>query len=300
MEIEINLLMGLNEGRLSRVEFWQIKQKESGFSPIVFWTKLSEAWQKYCNKVIVALQEVNDRGIQAIDCKIPLLIETNGLIKGEFGKTELADLRFSLFHYGLELGINNWLYDYDMENIHFSDDGAPHKLFALLDSMNKVHFTNELATKSPDQVSEFLEFHLRGYQRKIKGKLNQKELIDSWLILTKKLLPSNYSSRQKDAFLLWFEQRDETNYRQVGTHREILIAHNFKIKSGEAEFKTSSEWFKEAGQGRKEAFYTTDRSHKTKYKEPTQGELKNVILLLADFPKALQLASSELKRLQSL
>ncbi len=97
---------------------------------------------------------------------------------------------------------------------------------------------------------------------------------------------------------------DKTKPEQTATHREMMLAYNYKIKVGKAEFKSSTDWFNEGGQGRKEAFYNTDPNSKNpgknKYIKPKIKELKKVVELLNDCPEAKFLAINDLDQLQSL
>jgi hypothetical protein len=76
------------------------------------------------------------------------------------------------------------------------------------------------------------------------------------------------------------------------THREYIIAHNFKVDAGLSEPKTPTEHGKEAGGRRKNLAYTLINmgEYRKKYKPPTAKELANVILMLENYPTARQAA----------
>ena len=50
-DFDLILLHGLYEPEYSIIEFWQKKQTESGFSLMVFWQKLCDSWQKFCDLI---------------------------------------------------------------------------------------------------------------------------------------------------------------------------------------------------------------------------------------------------------
>ena len=81
------------------------------------------------------------------------------------------------------------------------------------------------------------------------------------------------------------------------THREVILVHNLKMEAGIEEFKTSTQWFKEGGPKRKQAFYTLDKNNKNKYKPPNRKELNVAIEILKDFPNAQQIVIQKLREL---
>jgi predicted ATP-dependent Lon-type protease len=64
--------------------------------------------------------------------------------------------------------------------------------------LKQQRFTNELEKKQPNEIAEFLNFHLRYYKR------NGGEIKD-WVNNTQKLAPSTFNTYQLDAFHSWFE-----------------------------------------------------------------------------------------------
>ena len=78
--------------------------------------------------------------------------------------------------------------------------------------------------------------------------------------------------------------KEETPY----SHREIMIAHEYKRKAKIAENKTANDWKKERGNACYNDYYTLQpgtKNLKNPYKKPTPKELKNVIEILIDYPE---------------
>jgi len=84
------------------------------------------------------------------------------------------------------------------------------------------------------------------------------------------------------------------------THREIVIAHDDKVKVADAEPKSPVKWKVIGGAKRMQAAYSTIKGGRTTYKAPSAKELSTVKGLLQDSPKALHLATNDLDDLQSL
>ncbi len=83
------------------------------------------------------------------------------------------------------------------------------------------------------------------------------------------------------------------------SHREIIIAHSFKVKAGIKTDKTASQWKNERGEKARQQYYTTLKQSEN-YKEPTRQELSKVIELLKDFPTAQKMAINKHAELESL
>jgi hypothetical protein len=205
------LLLGLAEPAYSRVEFWQIKQKESGFSPVVFWIKLNEVWQQYHDFIEMKIKETNSWGNSVTDYGLSLTAETNMRLTGHLGREGLEDLRLSLYHYGFELKQNDWLYEYpeQMNRVQMSKEYCPSKQFALLDTLNIRNFCDELAKQEAEKIADFLDFHFRCYLRKIKKYIDYEALRESWLMKTQTHKPLNFSAKQRDCFFQWFEKLEQ-------------------------------------------------------------------------------------------
>jgi hypothetical protein len=205
MNIRLDFLFGLNEPHYSRIEFWESKQKDSKFSPLVYWKKLNDAWKFYYDKIDTAINENKNRGVVLDNLKLPLFIETNGLLLGHYGKDELSHLQSSLFEYGKKLKQNLFPYAYDLK-ILISESSPPSKQFELWHSVDKQRFQTDLKKILSEQIGEFLSFHLRYYERLIKDETNFNELRSTWINNTLSLLPFDFSLKQRDSFLSWFEQ----------------------------------------------------------------------------------------------
>lgn len=93
-----------------------------------------------------------------------------------------------------------------------------------------------------------------------------------------------------------FSKQPEQN---APTHREIIFAHQYKIKTGEAESKTAKEWQNERKGRAKLEFYTTVNGKNSKsFRPETLKELKTIIQLLEGF-KAQKIAENNLDQLQN-
>lgn len=82
------------------------------------------------------------------------------------------------------------------------------------------------------------------------------------------------------------------------THREFIIAHEFKVKAGLAPVRLAADWKKESGDKAYQLYYTVVDGPKKK--KPTKKELKNVIELLIGFPVPQRMAINKLAEIESL
>ena len=103
--------------------------------------------------------------------------------------------------------------------------------------------------------------------------------------------------RKKD-----FERCIKETTTDQPTHREVIIAYNYKVEAGIAEPQKATYWLNERGNNAKIQAYTATKGNKnnTKYKPPTEKELKTVIELLKDCPTAQKIAINKLAELESL
>lgn len=97
----------------------------------------------------------------------------------------------------------------------------------------------------------------------------------------------------KNAF--WHDEKD----KPIDSHREIIIAHGFKVKAAIETDKTALQWKNERGEKARQQYYTTLKQSEN-YKEPTIRELSKVIELLKDFPTAQKMAINKHAELESL
>lgn len=91
---------------------------------------------------------------------------------------------------------------------------------------------------------------------------------------------------------------DQTLKAEDATHREIILAYNFKVEAGLEQPRTAGDWKKERGYKAYQQYYTV--SYGTKNKPATEKELKKVIELLNDFPTAQKVAINKLAEIQNL
>ncbi len=97
------------------------------------------------------------------------------------------------------------------------------------------------------------------------------------------------------------EENSKKDYEY--THREIMIAHSFKVDAKTAEHKTANQWKQERGNACYNDFYTLQPRTTNKqnpYKAPTKKELQNVVEMLKEDPSAQRLAINKLEQLQNL
>lgn len=198
MDLKLVFLQALAEPEYSRVEFWQNKQKESNFSENVFWLKLNDYWKNYSDKINGEIDKGNAIGNSLTNWLLPLLTETQGALIGHIGLDELSLLYSALVEYGFKNQLLVYYYEYDLNNINSSGKSSPANDYKSLKLFNEHLFITELGKRTTEEIADFLNFHLRCFERK-KGSVSE------WLTYTKKRLPTNFSLQQKDAFYRWFE-----------------------------------------------------------------------------------------------
>ncbi len=137
--------------------------------------------------------------------------------------------------------------------------------------------------------------------------LNDKE---NFFIHLEHYLNTNKESNLNDKYSrlkMYFDNYLKEGYRSSQkndaesevSHREIIIAHSFKVKAGIKTDKTASQWKNERGEKARQQYYTTLKQSEN-YKEPTRQELSKVIELLKDFPTAQKMAINKHAELESL
>jgi hypothetical protein len=96
MTINEILLFGLSEPEYSRVEFWQLHQRKSEFSELIFYRKMMDSLHNYSTKIENRIIELKifDNGVT--DVQLALLIETAGKLSGHCGRVEIESLKRSL------------------------------------------------------------------------------------------------------------------------------------------------------------------------------------------------------------
>ena len=82
------------------------------------------------------------------------------------------------------------------------------------------------------------------------------------------------------------------------THREVIIADEYKIQAGIEDRKTADYWKRVRGTKAYQQYYTV--TYGSKQKAPNEKELKTVIKLLEDYPTAQKIAINKLAELESL
>lgn len=135
------------------------------------------------------------------------------------------------------------------------------------------------------QIEDALKQAENGLQHQYINEAN-KSKFDYWQILK-----SNFNEELSKTALL---QPTEN-----ASHREVIIAHNFKVKAGLKGENSPAQWKTERGEKARQAYYTTLKQSDN-YRAPTEKELQKVIQLLNDLPQAQKMAINELEALQSL
>jgi hypothetical protein len=112
---------------------------------------------------------------------------------------------------------------------------------------------------------------------------------------------SSYAKGTRDINVLALADRFLKFLKQpsVASHREIILAHNYKVKAGLETERTAAQWKAERGDKAKQAYYTLLKQSKN-YKVLRRDEIKNVVDLLKEFPEAQKLAARDLEELQRL
>lgn len=112
---------------------------------------------------------------------------------------------------------------------------------------------------------------------------------------------SSYAQGTRDINLLALAERFFKFLKQPSTasHREIILAHNYKVKAGLEAERTAAHWKTERGDKAKQAYYTLLKQSKN-YNKPRREEIKNVVELLKEFPEALKLAVKDLDEIERL
>ena len=170
-----------------------------------------------------------------------------------------------------------------------------------VESLDRLLFIDELKQTTASAIPEMIDQHLRQFLRKGGNKADFLNEIDK----VKKQIPTGKLTRQQeDAFMCWMEAADyraksEMKEPDKYTHREHIIANQYKAKLDIEPFKHTNEWKKERGEKARQALYTLSETSK-KYKPPTIKELANVIELLKDFPEAQTIAINKKAELESL
>lgn len=87
------------------------------------------------------------------------------------------------------------------------------KIIELSQRINNLSFIAEIKSKEPENIKEYLDFHLRCYLRN-NGRLEE------WIKHTQEIIPDSITSLQKDVIMSWFEDKlPEQKSRTVSTKR---------------------------------------------------------------------------------
>ena len=200
----------------SRIEFWQQQQKESGFSEIVFWKMLNDSLDFYFDKINNEIEHRNEMFLKAgiepqySNFGLSLFNETKGELTAEFplDNSVLIELRNKLLDWAESIKPFIYYYDYKQPNAPIQNTSLL-KHYEFLFELNCLDFRTKLKELKPEQVFEFLDFHLRTFKRKHKDFKNWNELLAEWFRHTKRQMPATFTPQQKDKFLTWFENENQ-------------------------------------------------------------------------------------------
>lgn len=242
MNFDRTLLKALLEPEYSRIEFWQQQQKESGFSEIVFWKKLNNSLDFYFDKINNEIERRNEMFLKAgiepqySNFGLSLFAETNGELKADFplDNSVLIELRNKLLDWAESIKPFIYYYDFKQPNAPIQNTSLL-KHYEFLFELNCLDFRTKLKELKPEQVFEFLDFHLRTFRRKHQDFKNWNELLAEWFRHTKKQMPATFTPQQKDNFLSWFENQAEvpkqkTSVEELPTTFEDLVHGEYSIQ----------------------------------------------------------------------
>jgi hypothetical protein len=126
--------------------------------------------------------------------------------------------------------------------------------------------------------------------------------VEKWLSDIKEEYPmsklKNRSEFIKQFGTIKVEPKEQVQ-SEAPSHREIIIAHTFKVKAGLESDKSSSQWKIERGPKGYQAYYTLMKQSKN-YKSPTLQELQKAAELLKELPEVQKMAINKIEELQSL
>lgn len=242
MTINEIFLLALGEPEYSRIEFWQQKQKISGFSEIVFWKKLNNSLDFYFDKINNEIERRNEMFFMAgkepqySNFGLSLFAETKGKLNADFplDNSVLIELRNKLLDWADIIKPVIYYYDFKQPNVPLQNISLL-KYYEFLFELNCLDFRTELKELKPEKISEFLDFHLRTFKRKHEELKNWNELLAEWFRHTKKQMPATFTPQQKDMFLTWFENQSEvptqkTNVEELPTTFEDLVHGEYSIQ----------------------------------------------------------------------
>lgn len=194
-------------------------------------------------------------------------------------------------------------FDY-RNNIHAA--GIPvgeqvQKFLKAVRDLDRLQFINELKQTPAAEIPKLIDRHLRQFLRKGGDKANFLKELDN---VKSELGRNKLTSQQEDAFLVWMEAADFQAKSVIKkpdrySHREHILANQYKAELDIEDFKHSGDWKNERGEKARQALYTLSEKSKN-YKPPTIEELTKVIELLKDYPEAQKIAINKKAKLQSL
>lgn len=212
METNSILLETLTKKEGSIIDFWETKQKEIGISKLEFWVQLNKSIDFYYNEIEKKSRKKNLPKIES-----------------------LKKLEQPLLKWEKEINALIYYYDYNRPKVFAVNNSSLWKQFEFLKNLNILSFSNELKNKPAEQITEFLDFHLRYFKRQYEKFSNWNELLAEWFRQTKKQIPSTFTPQQKDRFLTWFENQAEvpkqkTNVEELPTTFEDLVHGEYSIQ----------------------------------------------------------------------
>ena len=217
MNSNIILLKALIEPDNLRIKFWQAQQKHSDYSEIEFWKELNNSLDFYFNKIYNEIERKNKMKLksrkkpQNPNIDLSLHAETNGeaTLELSIDNSILIGLRNNLLEWANDIKPFIYYYNYKRQNIPIQNYSLL-KHYDFLKNLNIISFGNELKNKPAEQITEFLDFHLRNFKRQYEKFSNWNELLAEWFRHTKKQIPATFTPHQKDRFLTWLESQNKS------------------------------------------------------------------------------------------
>jgi len=185
MEANSILLETLTKKENSIIDFWETKQIETEVSKLDFWIQLNKSVDFYYNE-----------------------IEKKSRKKNLPTSESLKKLELPLLKWAEEIKPFIYYYNYNRSNV-IAVNSSIWKQYEFISNLNIVSFSYELKNKTAEEITEFLDFHLRYFKRQYEKFNNWNELLAEWFSHTKKQIPATFTPHQKDRFLTWLENQND-------------------------------------------------------------------------------------------
>lgn len=185
-----------------------------------FWKELCKGWQYLTDRVngIISTQGnyLTDASFNAQ--MLSQIFYLAGLKNKEiFSKDGLTKegLRITFNHlanYAKDYRLIWYYYSFEGKSFEISYNSSPLKLYELYKVESERQFKNELKSKKPEQIGEWLNIHLRKFVREGGNKAD-------WVKHTRQFV-SQLSIEQQDSFYIWYEENNnDTSNQQLAINK---------------------------------------------------------------------------------